>query len=173
MAGRAFADLEMGGEPVAHWDVPTSVRITLTTALALICAAPAAATADDLRSVSGMQSHNRVVMAFTPRFTDPRMTAQRSSMAKAALAAAERDLVLVQVEPLRVIGARDDAAKLRRRFAVRPDSFRILLIGKDGRVALTEPAPIDASRLIRVIDAMPMRQEEMRRARQGKAAPTS
>ncbi|WP_294390890.1 DUF4174 domain-containing protein [uncultured Sphingomonas sp.] len=132
--------------------------------LALLIAAPAAATSDDLRSVAGMRYHNRIVLAFTPTLGDPRLTAQRQAMARIGLSAAERDLILVQVDRTRVIGAHDKAAKLRQRFHVSESDFRALLIGKDGNVALASPGPIPARRLIQAIDAMPMRKAERRQA---------
>jgi hypothetical protein len=136
---------------------------------AILIAVPAMATSDDLRSVAGMQFHNRVLLAFAPRLGDPRMAAQREAMARIGVQAASRDLVLVQVDPTRVIGAHDKADRLRRRFRVAPDAFTVLLIGKDGRPALTSSAPIDAARIVRTIDGMPMRRVEVQRARAGLA----
>jgi hypothetical protein len=148
------------------------VRLALSLSIALIAAAPAAATGDDLRSIAGMQSHNRVVLAFAPRLDDARMTAQRAAIARIGLQAAERDLVLVQVDPTRVIGASDTAARLRRRFGIAPDEFRAVVIGKDGRVALSSATAIDGARVVRLIDAMPMRQaERTHAAAAGMAAP--
>lgn len=135
--------------------------------LALLLAAPAAATQADLRSVAGMQFHNRVLLVFAPSLGDPKLAAQRAIMAKAALEASARDLVLVQVSGDAVIGAHDTAARLRSRFRIAPTVYRTLLIGKDGRVARIAPGPIDAATLMHAIDAMPMRQDEIRRARSG------
>ena len=91
-------------------------------------------------------------------------------MAAAALDAATRDLIFVQVAGDAVIGAHDDATKLRRHYKVPPAEYRALLIGKDGNVALQAPGPIERARLIGAIDAMPMRREEMRRARAGRGS---
>lgn len=132
--------------------------------LAALLAAPAMATEGDLRSVAGMQFHNRVLVAFTPSLKDPRIEQQRRMIARLALQAAERDLILVQVGPRAVIGAHDDAAKLRRRFKVPEGEYRTLLIGKDGHVVSSAPGPVSAAAVMRRIDAMPMRREELRRA---------
>jgi hypothetical protein len=142
---------------------------TILTMLALSLAAPAMATTDDLRSIAGMQSHNRVLIVFAPRLNDPRANAQRSAFARMALEAASRDLVLVQVDGARVIGATDKAPRLRARFQVPADRFRVVLIGKDGQVAHAAPAPIAASEIVARIDAMPMRRAEVRRAQAGLA----
>jgi hypothetical protein len=117
-----------------------------------------------------MQFHNRVLLVFAPSLRDPRLTEQRTIMAKAVLDAAARDLILVQVAGPAVIGAHDEADRLRRRFHVSADLYRTLLIGKDGNVARTADGPIAAAPLMQAIDAMPMRQEEIRRARAGRPA---
>lgn len=130
--------------------------------LMLLVAAPLAASPDDLRSVAGMQFHNRVLLVFAPTLRDRRLAAQRDAMARAALDAAGRDLVLVQVGDGQVIGAHDKADRLRRHFAVAPQTYRVLLIGKDGKVARQSAGLMDAATVMRTIDAMPMRQAEMR-----------
>ena len=135
--------------------------------IALLLAIPAAATPADLRSVAGMQFHNRVLLVFAPSLRDPRLAIQRQTMAKAVLEASARDLILVQVAGDAVIGAHDKADRLRRHFQIAPNLYRTLLIGKDGNVARTTAGPIEAAALMHVIDAMPMRQEEVRRARAG------
>ncbi len=87
---------------------------------------------------------------------DPRATEQARILATDRAGAAERDLVLV--EP-----AAADQTRLRRRYDVPPDAFAALLIGKDGGVKLRSTAPLTAGTLFGTIDAMPMRQAEMRR----------
>jgi hypothetical protein len=137
-------------------------------ALALVAATPAAATDDDLRSVAGMAQHNRVLLVFSPSMRDSRLEQQRQIMARFAAGALARDLILVQVSEERVLGAHDDDRKLRRHFRTPAPRYRTLLIGKDGQVAIDTAAPIDEQHLQAAIDAMPMRQEEMRRAKAGK-----
>ncbi len=44
-----------------------------------------------------------------------------------------------------------------------PAAFRVILLGKDGHVALQSIAPVPAARIEAAIDAMPMRRDEMRR----------
>ena len=145
---------------------------TLVLAAALL-AAPALATPDDLRTVAAMEHHNRVLLVFAPALDDARLQAQRGQIGRAALAMSERDVILVQVAGDQVIGAHDAADKLRRRYRIAPDQYRTLLIGKDGNVAIAIVGPISATHLEERIDAMPMRQSEMRRAREGKAVKTS
>ena len=49
---------------------------------------------------------------------------------------------------------------LREALSIR--GFEILLVGKDGGVKLRSPAPVSTRDLFALIDAMPMRQREMR-----------
>ncbi|WP_404709978.1 DUF4174 domain-containing protein [Sphingomonas sp. MMS24-J13] len=142
------------------------MRLPLLT-LSLLLAAPAGATATDLRSVAGMQFHNRVLLVFAPSLKDPRLATQSAVMAKAALEASNRDLVFVQVAEGRVLGAHDKADSLQRRYHITAPIYRAFLIGKDGKVASEANGPVDATTLMRKIDAMPMRQEELRRAHAG------
>ncbi|MGJ4931289.1 DUF4174 domain-containing protein [Bradyrhizobium sp. HKCCYLS2038] len=73
---------------------------------------------------------------------------------------AERQILLLQ--------AVDDTNSSRQlRAAVGTDGrrFKVFLIGKDGHTALASETPISAEDLFNRVDAMPMRQDEMRRAR--------
>ncbi|QJU59470.1 DUF4174 domain-containing protein [Sphingomonas sp. AP4-R1] len=143
-------------------------RFLFPAALSLfLAAAPALATDSDLRSVAGMAQHNRVVLVFSPTLRDPRLQTQRQIMARFAAGAAARDLILVQVSEGRVIGAHDNHPKLRRRFDTPAPRYRTLLLGKDGKVAIDAAGPIDEPHLKAAIDAMPMRREEVRRAKAG------
>ncbi len=56
----------------------------------------------------------------------------------------------------------DEQAAARRRFHVRPNDFTVILIGKDGGEKLRSHQPVSLDILRSTIDAMPMRQEEMR-----------
>ncbi|WP_349817267.1 MULTISPECIES: DUF4174 domain-containing protein [unclassified Bradyrhizobium] len=72
----------------------------------------------------------------------------------------ERAIILLE--------ALDDSALSRQlRSALGADGrrFRITLIGKDGHTALASETPLSADALFKHVDAMPMRQDEMRRAR--------
>lgn len=56
----------------------------------------------------------------------------------------------------------DDAAALRERFGVPRDAFAVILVGKDGTEKRRDEALVAPSTLFQTIDAMPMRQREMR-----------
>ncbi len=87
---------------------------------------------------------------------DGRVAEQARLLAADRAGAAERDLVVV--EPVAL-----DQADLRRRYGVAPGRFAALLIGRDGGVKLRSGEPMSTRTLFEAIDAMPMRQAEMRR----------
>ena len=61
-----------------------------------------------------------------------------------------------------IITDTDPAARSPLRQELRPRGFGLVLVGKDGRVALRKPAPWDVRELTRSIDKMPLRQQEIR-----------
>ncbi len=86
---------------------------------------------------------------------------------------ADRDLVVFHVleaGPSRV-GDRalsvEEALRLRSRFEVRPGVFTAVLVGKDGGVKLVRHHSVDLQEVFDRIDAMPMRQREMREKSSG------
>ena len=54
------------------------------------------------------------------------------------------------------------ASQLRKRYNIDKNEFRYILIGKDGGVKLNKREYVPNRDLFSVIDAMPMRQQEMR-----------
>ena len=118
-----------------------------------------------------MQDHYRVLIAFAPHLSDPRLHAQSGEMAKFGLGASERDLLFVQVGDDKVLGSHDKADKLRAKYHIGAGDFRTLLVGKDGNTAIEASAPIPATKLQAAIDAMPMRKAEVARAKAGLGKP--
>ena len=140
----------------------------LLLAVGLLSVAPVHATKDDLRSIAGMRDHYRVLIVFTPSLADARLAAQRAIMARLGLEAAKRDLLFVQVDPMTVIGASDNADKLRRKLVVPVLNYHAILIDKDGRTLRESPGPMEAGAILHAIDTAPQRQFEIRRAQIGK-----
>ena len=136
--------------------------------LGLSLSIPAQATKDDVRSISGMRDHYRVLIVFSPSLADARLAAQRAIMARLGLEAARRDLLLVQIDPMTVIGASDSADKLRRRFVVPVLNYHAILIDKDGRTLQETHGPMEAGAILHAIDIAPRNQFELRRAHIGK-----
>jgi hypothetical protein len=130
----------------------TLLTLTLTLALGLIAATAAAS-----ETLDAMRWRRRVLLIAAPGPADPKAVLQRRIFDAWTREAADRDVSLVAVTGSRVEGASDTAASLRRRYRLKPTAFQVLLIGKDGHVALRSAQPIDAATLQSRIDAMPMR----------------
>lgn len=110
---------------------------------------------------------NRPVIVFTPGPTDPLLAAQRASLDPHCEPFRDRDMVLIEVigdtvsvngQPARGI----DADALRARYRVGRETPRAMLIGKDGGLKLRSEIAFSADKLFSAIDAMPMRNLEIR-----------
>jgi hypothetical protein len=120
---------------------------------------------------------SRVLLVFAPNDEDPRYQQQLTSLNHYAAEVKERDLIIlpVLIDPgppitpntMRVTfgpGLPEQEQMLaRRRFKVGPTEFTALLVGKDGGEKLRSHQPLSIEELNRTIDAMPMRQQEMRK----------
>jgi hypothetical protein len=102
----------------------------------------------------------RVLVLSAPDSGDAQLRAQRAALASVRAGVAERDLVVLEA-----VGSGAEARALRERLGLPADSFRAVLIGKDGGTKITEAAPLAPQRLFATIDAMPMRRTEMRERR--------
>jgi len=60
------------------------------------------------------------------------------------------------------------AESMRSQFDIRPGQFTVILIGKDGEEKLRSMGQVSMEELFSLIDAMPMRQSEIRERREGK-----
>lgn len=92
-----------------------------------------------------------VVFADTPN--DPQFKHQMDLLTARIEALADRDVI--------VITDTDPAARSDIRQKLRPRGFMLVLVDKDGRVALRKPAPWDVRELSRSIDSSPLRQQEI------------
>jgi hypothetical protein len=96
----------------------------------------------------------RPVIVFADSADDPRFIEQMALLERDADALRERDiLVFTDTTP-------DPKGTLRTK--MRPRGFMMVLVGKDGGVKLRKPFPWDVRELSRVVDKMPMRQQEIR-----------
>lgn len=93
-----------------------------------------------------------VIFADTPE--DPRFKRQMELLADRPDELEIRDvIILTDTDP-------KGDGPLRQE--LHPRDFMLVLIGKDGRVALRKPSPWSIRELSRAIDKMPMRQDEIR-----------
>ena len=121
---------------------------------ALILAALAGPAAANGEALSEYLWTARPLVIFAPSDKDPRFVQQMAMLEARAEDLAERDVVvLTDTAP---------AADGPSRQELHPRGFQLVLIGKDGDVKLRKPFPWDVRELSRVIDKMPMRQQEMR-----------
>jgi hypothetical protein len=104
--------------------------------------------------LADLQWKNRVLVILAPSENDPLLKRERATAAGDSSGFLERDLTLV-VETA--------AGPLHRKFDISGDQFQVLLVGKDGHLARSWATPVGSEELFSIIDAMPMRQDEIRR----------
>ena len=98
---------------------------------------------------------NRLVIVFADSERDPRFIKQMEMLSITPEDLETRDVVvLIDTEP-------DVDSALRERF--HPRDFQLLLLGKDGEIKLRKPSPWSVRELVRAIDKLPLRQEEIGR----------
>lgn len=123
--------------------------------LAVLLFAALPATAQEADPLAEHLWAARPVILFADSLRDPRLIEQLAEFEARADDLIERDVV--------VIVDTDPDSALRDRF--HPRDFQLLLIGKDGEIKYRKPDPVPMRELGRVIDRMPMRQDEMRAQR--------
>jgi len=101
----------------------------------------------------------RPLVVFADSPADPRYTLQMEYLTQRLEYLDERDVV--------VLTDTDPSADSELRERLRPRGFMLVLMGKDGTIYLRKPLPWDVREISRVIDKMPMRQQEMRDRRGG------
>jgi Domain of unknown function (DUF4174) len=102
---------------------------------------------------------SRVLVVVAPA-GDAAAEAQRRIYESSAKGMSERSIVLIE--------ALDDGERSRQiRSHLSADGRRlqVFLVGKDGQTAISSDKPLSADYLFARVDAMPMRRDEMRRAR--------
>lgn len=92
-----------------------------------------------------------VIFADTPR--DPRFQEQLEMLLARPEPLIERDVV--------VILDADPDARSEVRLALRPRGFSMVILQLDGNVALRKPTPWDVREIMRAIDNLPLRLEEL------------
>lgn len=114
------------------------------------------------------QWKNRLLLVFAPKEESAAYKRQIQLMSGQKAGFDERDLLVVKVlgegtsrldsQPI------DEAAAagLRSRFNVGQDEFSVILVGKDGTQKRRDNAPVQPEVIFKEIDAMPMRQQEIR-----------
>ena len=103
---------------------------------------------------------HRPVVIFANSDKDPNFISQIEFLSEDIKALLERDIVvLIDTNPKL-------SSSLRKK--LRPHGFAFVLIGKDGQVKLRKPSPWNIREIARVVDKMPIRQQEIARKKQEK-----
>lgn len=109
----------------------------------------------------------RPLLVFAQSASINALTGQRAIINEKQAGVQERDMVVVYVVGATVEtdfgpGPGRSASSLRRRYGIKDGDFTVILVGKDGGAKLRKNQPISTATLFGVIDAMPMRRNEMR-----------
>lgn len=100
---------------------------------------------------------SRPIIVFADTDADPRFREQMALLAERPEPLVDRDVV--------IIFDTDPAAQSAIRRQLRPRGFGLVLMDKDGTVNLRRPSPRNVREIIRAIDNMPIRMEEMQTGR--------
>jgi hypothetical protein len=118
--------------------------------------------------LSDYQWQHRILLVFAPSIGSSHYRQQLQAWQTDTVETTDRDLKLVQIlgtGESQVDGQSINSAsveRLRQQFGMTPEEFAVVLVGKDGMEKQRSQTPIDSATLFRTIDAMPMRQQEMR-----------
>jgi hypothetical protein len=111
---------------------------------------------------------NRLLLVFAPDSSLPLLQSLQGDISTRKHEVDDRDLVVFEI--LGVGTSKRDgtqlapqaAASLREQFGVSPNAFSLILVGKDGGIKPRRNYPVKLEEIFRLIDSMPMRQDEMR-----------
>lgn len=98
---------------------------------------------------------NRLLVVSAPTPESVAYRQQKEILAADPAGLRERDLRIVEIFA-------SDNSSLRKSLGLSPEDFTIVLIGKDGGAKYRSQQPVTLQTLYSLIDAMPMRQREMR-----------
>ena len=142
--------------------------------LLLLCmAVPALAqSAHNSTLLDGMRDRARPILIFGGTH-EPRVVEQYAELAHREKDLQDRQIAVVFVSrthipdgpdnpPLGTVAALPaEQATLRRQFHIAPNTFTVILIGKDGGEKFRSTTVVPFQKLAALIDTMPMRQQEM------------
>ena len=120
---------------------------------AVLLAASATASVDVLRDYLWT---NRVIVTFSANESAPERRLLLKQIAQYPCEFRKRDLVHIDL-----ISGSADYQSLSQRFAMDGKDFKLVLIGKDGKIKLQATA-VALEDIFALIDTMPMRKKEMR-----------
>jgi len=149
--------------------MPKTIMVALTAVLACSIFGGQEALSMDLNQ---FQWENRLLFIFSPQEGDSFFQALQSEISTQPDEISERDLVVFKIfetGPSYMGTTRIDpqaAAAIRTKFAAPFGQFTCILVGKDGGTKLKRHSRVKLEEVFDLIDAMPMRREEMRQKSQ-------
>jgi hypothetical protein len=127
-----------------------------------------------IATLAALHDRYRPLLVFAPDIT-PEFREQMRLLSTSAKDLQERDVMTVPItdhwsemgdgifDRIHTLSlSKTDQAAARRRFHIAPSAFTVILLGKDGGEKLRSTRPLTLKKLNDTIDAMPMRQEEIR-----------
>lgn len=102
---------------------------------------------------------SRVLVVVAP-LGNPAAAEQRRIYQSAVKRMSERDIVLSEA-----VDGSERSRQIQSLLGADGKRFQVFLVGKDGNTAMSSDKPVSANDLFGKVDAMPMRRDEMRRAR--------
>ena len=123
----------------------------------------------DFLDLNAYQWKNRLLLLFASSEEDQDYLTLKKEIDRQATEVKDRDLLVFYV--LERGESRLDQERLnphqalflKRHLSVPSGRFTIILIGKDGGEKIRQESPIDLKEIFAIIDAMPMRQQEMKK----------
>lgn len=124
--------------------------------------------------LDSLRDHSHALLLFAPQSQDSTFQRQLSHLSSHAADLHDRDLLLIPVliewkstdknlrHSVEPFTAPDIQSSLRQHFHVDPTRFTVILVGKDGGEKFRSHNPVTIDKLTSTIDAMPMRQQEVR-----------
>jgi Domain of unknown function (DUF4174) len=102
---------------------------------------------------------SRVLVVVAPA-GDTAAEAQRRIYESSAGGISERSIFLTEA-----LDESERSRQIRSRLSADGRRFQVFLVGKDGQTAISSDKPLSGDYMFARVDAMPMRRDEMRRAR--------
>ena len=128
------------------------------------------------KSLSAYRDKNRVLVVFASSPQDAAYQEQTRLWQGEKAGFEDRQIVVTPV----FAGAKGAPPKvqepllpLMKKYGIGPDDFAVVLIGKDGHDAYRAAKPTAAPAIYAVIDAMPMRRTEVKRAPSASPSPSA
>ncbi len=103
---------------------------------------------------------NRVIVLYTPEASSREFQKQKQILAEKTKGVKERDLVIIECVGKTL--SSEDKNYVARHFDHDLAKFGVWLVGKDGGTKLSESKPVTTEKFFSLIDAMPMRQSEIK-----------